>query len=107
MGHNNSLYESGFVKRAKNEKYTKEMTPYLLHTNMSKDGDTFYFTMRTNEGAELIKEAAQKKGIKVVVTVKPPPKYYASKQHYLEHLLENNPIFKEFYDTLALKLVGN
>lgn len=80
------------------------MTPYLLHTNMTKEGNTFYFTMRTEEGAEFIREAAKKKGMSVVVTVKPPPRFYASKQHYLEHLLQNNPTFKEFYDTLDLKL---
>jgi hypothetical protein len=82
------------------------LAPYLAHTGITKDElGVYHLTMRTKEGADAIKAVSEKKGIKVVVTIVPPRKYFANTKARLEYMLSSNQMFKEFYDTLGLQLI--
>jgi len=81
------------------------LLPYLLHSKIKKENGKYTLIMRTEEGAEVIREASKKKGIDIDIEVIPPPRYYKSEKERLDYWLQNNEIFKELYETLSLKLL--
>jgi hypothetical protein len=81
------------------------LIPYLLHANTRKEGGSFVLTLRTEEGAEVLRKLCQEKGIEVVIEVKPAPNYFKNKQELLNYWLSTNEIFKEFYQELGLKII--
>jgi len=81
------------------------MIESLLHTGLSKEGDGWSATVRTEEFAELLTQECEKKGMKVRVSVSPVPHYFKTKQDHVDHLLKTNPDFAEVYKGAGLKLI--
>jgi hypothetical protein len=81
------------------------LIPYLLHAKTRKEGDSFVITLRTKEGAELLKRLSEKKGIEVIVEVNPAPHHFKSKQELLDYWRSTNEIFDRFYQELGLQII--
>lgn len=79
------------------------MIAYLNHTRISKIGDTYHLQVRTQECAEMLLERARTIGISLEVEVIGIPNL-TSKENIYEHFINKYPLFKEFSETLALKI---
>lgn len=79
------------------------MKAYLLSTlNITKEGGTFYVTVRTKEMKTYIESISS--GKPVVVTLKEPRPFLEKPEYVLQHMRKINNFVDEFISGLALKI---
>jgi len=76
----------------------------LNHCNIRKVKGIFYADVRTIELKEYLEKRASEKGMELIVTHKPAPHHFKTKQDYLDYTIANNENFNNFVKELGLKL---
>jgi len=77
------------------------MLAYLNHTTITKEGEVYHISVRTQECADMLAAQAESKGIKVEVKVMGIADL-RTKEKILSHFEAKNSDFKEFVTELGL-----
>lgn len=80
------------------------MIEVVLHSELTKEDDTYVLTLRTEEGKELFERKCAEMGLKCKVIVKPSPKHFATNQDKLNNAISKNNFLPTFIKVLGLEM---